>query len=248
MSRPEAFSFCHCCGTALGNGEFPRICSGCGHMQFHNPTPIGVLIQPVTDCKRIGVLTPIRGINPQRGKPALTGGFQEATDHGSEHAGAREIDEEVGRNVGLLRPDPDTLELLVSRAGGPFTPPGRRQNLVFSVNPEVIDIRIFDGFVPDEETMSIQYSWEPEVLAFNSHTYALAKYFEKYLKIKAPAHFLDQPRTSDMVIIGGTKTAIYDVPYDQPLLKDAGLWTVLLEQNGAPTTVTRQNGSWIQCQ
>lgn len=244
MTRPPAFSFCHCCGTGLGNGEFPRICSGCGHMQFHNPIPIGVLIQPVTDGTRTGVLTPIRGINPQRGRPALTGGFQEATDHGSEYAGAREIDEEVGANVGLPRPNPDTLELLVSRAGGPFTPPGLRQNLVFSVNPNVLHTSVFDRFVPDEETLELHYSWEPEILAFNSHTYAMAKYFERYHGIKAPAHFLDQPRTGDIVLNGNGGLEVYDVPYQQPRLGQ-GVWMVKIEQGTDQIGVIRRGEEWV---
>ncbi len=221
----DAHTFCSHCGTRYETSDWPRKCQNmaCGNLQFNNPTPIGVLLQTVTDGKRIGVLTPVRGHAPMIGHPAGTGGFQEVTDRSFEDTGSRETDEEIKCG----RPNVSHLELFHSRTCGPLRPVGKRQVLAFSVNRNPMRIEQFDGFVPDDETLSIEFSWKPRVLAFPTHTEALALYFQRFQGITPPAYYMDQPHTGDDVLSGNNVFTIYDIPYDQPALDD-GLWSVML--------------------
>ena len=221
MNSPH--TFCSCCGTRYPSSDWPRVCSNCNFMQFNNPTPIGVLLQTVTDGNRTGILTPIRGHAPMIGFPAETGGFQEVTDFSFEHTGCREFCEEI--RLGQI--NPDKCELLMSRLSGPLLPVGKRQSLVFSVNPVPLHIDAFDDFIPDAETSAIDFAWGPKALAFPTHTMALALYFKKYQGMSVPAHYLHQPSISDYVTDENDSYVIYDIPYDQPYL-DEGKWTVLI--------------------
>ena len=234
----EAHAHCHRCGTAYGNESWPRKCPGCGSEQYNNPTPIGVLLQTVTDGSRVGILTPIRGHAPMIGHPGGTGGFQEAADRSFRHSGCREYGEEIR----LGEPTEDECELLIDRTSGPHRPVGRRQTLVFSVNHTPVHISAYDAFVPDQETTAIDFSWKPRVLAFPTHTLALAIYFQKHQGMNPPSHLIDQPRTDDRLVDGRT---VYDVPYDQPLLH-AGIWTVLVGRplDTEAVSVIRRTGIW----
>lgn len=242
----EPHSHCHCCGTRYERkdpaSEWPKHCppnsGGCGNLQWFNPKPIAVLIQPVTDGKRIGVLTPIRGQDPMRGHPALTGGFQEGHDRSSEDAAARELREEI-RNERVREED---IELLCSRATGPLIAE-RRQNLVFGYTTRPVPISLFDGWEPDEETLAIDISWEPKVLAFPSHTYAMALYFRRHLSIEAPKAYFIQPHVGDPVFHGRGAPSVFDVPYIQRHLDD-GIWEVLFEEGGMPVKIRHHEGGW----
>jgi hypothetical protein len=225
--------------------EWPKRCTNecCRHLEWHHLNNIGVLMQTVTDGERIGILTPIRGHAPMIGFPAGTGGFQELEDHGSEHAGAREEWEEILRQLGLGMPDEEALEILCSRATGPLIV-GRRQNLVFSVNPDPMHVSVFAPFMADAETRAIEFSWGPRTMAFPSHTYALAKYFRKYHGMKVPEAHLVQPRTGDVVVTDDGPAVVFETPYAQPRLDD-GVWFVLLEDGGTPLAVVRRGKDWI---
>lgn len=249
MTDPQPQSHCHMCGKRYVafsvDSEWPKHCpkdephNGCGNMQWFNPKPIGVLIQPVSDGDRIGVLTPIRGGNPMRGHPALTGGFHEGWDQSSEDAGARELMEEIR----LARVSEDDIELLCSRSTGPFIAE-RRQNLVFGVNPQPVPLKLFDNWQPDDETLAIDISWAPRVLAFPSHTYAMAKYFQRYQGIQVPQSYLQQPRTGERIDRNGLMTTVFNVPYVQPDV-DRGVWHVEFEDRGIPIPVRHTDGKWI---
>ena len=233
------YSHCHHCGTPYENAEWPRKCPKCGDMRWHNPTPIGVLLQTVTDGTKIGVLTPVRGHGPQLGCEGLTGGFEEASDDGVDDAAIREYKEEIRHNI----PDRSKVELLLSRGSGPLYPPGRRQSLTFSVNPDPIHIDEFKNWEPDAETTALEFSWTPRVLAFPTHTLALAEYFRRYQGVNPPAHYIDQPRTNDLVMRGAKALPIYNVVYEQPLL-DNGIWRVQLSQDGPHVDISRIKGKW----
>ena len=240
----EPQSHCHRCGTAYvranADAEWPRKCPACGNLQWANPTPIGVMLQRVRDGDRIGVATPLRGHDPMRGHPGLTGGFHDIWDQGSQDAGSREIHEEIG----LPRlDDPDEAELLCTQSTGPFIP-GRRQNLVFSLSPAIVDVSAFDDWKPDAETMAMDFSWEPRVLAFPSHTRALSIYFQRHQAIEPPAHYVSQPRTGNTVHLATGGRTVFEVPYAQPTLDD-GVWQVLLVDAGtAPVGVVLRDGAW----
>lgn len=220
MTKNALHSHCHCCGTRYASPDWPRTCGSCGHTAYANPLPIGVLLQTVTDGDRTGILTPTRGIQPQRGYMALVGGHQEIPDEGSEGAALREMFEEIGMNL-----EADArLNPLCTRSTGPLMP-GMRQNLVFIVNENPVHISAFDGFEPNEETLEIHVSWAPQRLAFPSHTYALAQYFETYHGLREE-RYLIQPRIGALADNGETIT---NVIYHQPLLDCSSVWMVETE-------------------
>lgn len=244
--KPIPYSHCDACGKRFDDQtSWPRTCvvtdvDGCGRVRWHNPTPIGVLLQTVTDGKRLGILTPTRGNAPQRGLPGLVGGYQEAGDDGGDDAAMREYLEEIRRRMQGRRVD---LDIILSRASGPMEPPGSRQTLLFSVNHVPIHVDEFDDWQPDAETLAIDFSWEPRVLAFPTHTQALALYFLRFHEIEAPAAYMDQPRTGDRLVgLPGIDT-IHDVPYQQDLL-DEGFWSVTPAAGRAPVAVRRQHDAW----
>lgn len=240
----EPQSHCHRCGTryvdAIADNPWPRghrECPNCGVLNYFNPKPIGVMLQRVVDGQRIGIATPIRGHNPMRGYAAITGGFQDGYDQSCQDAGAREINEEV--KLPRVEGD-DDAEVIHTQATGPFIPE-RRQSLVFSLSPVIVPISVFDDFEPDAETLEMHYSWRPEVLAFPSHTKALARYFQRFHAMTPPEHYIAQPRTGDP--IGSHGVQIFEVPYHQPLLDD-GIWSVVVEDGGDPIAVRLVNGVW----
>jgi len=247
--KNEPQSHCHQCGTRYvrqqEENEWPKVCpldaGGCGNLQWFNPKPIAVLIQPVIDSNRIGVLTPVRGLNPMRGYPALTGGFQEGHDRSSEDGAARELWEEIRND----RVNEDDIQLLCSRSTGPMIPE-QRQNLVFGVARNPVPLSIFDGWEPDEETLSIEISWKPRVLAFPSHTYAMARYFQEYHGVKAPESYIMQPRTGDRIEKGKETQTVFNVPYLQPSL-DKDIWHVELEDKNGPVLVRHNGNRWEFC-
>jgi hypothetical protein len=240
-ARPFPYSHCHHCGTPYASAEWPRRCAGCGDLRWHNPTPIGVLLQTVTDGVRVGVLTPVRGHGPQLGCEGLTGGFEEASDDGVDDAATREYREEMHREDDVQR---ERLDILQSRGSGPMYPPGRRQSLTFSVNPVPVHVDEFRDWVPDAETTAIEFSWEPRVMAFPTHTLALATYFRKYQGVEAPPQYFDQPITGDAVRHEHGRFPVFNVVYEQPLLDD-GLWRVQLEQDGGHVTIARDGDEWV---
>lgn len=240
--KPFPYSHCHHCGTPYPDAEWPRKCTGCSDMRWHNPTPIGVLLQTVTDGTRIGILTPVRGHGPQLGCEGLTGGFEEATDDGVDDAAMREYREEIHRENDVDRAD---LVIIRSRGSGPMYPPGKRQSLTFSVNPVPVHVDAFRNWVPDAETTAIEVSWEPRVLAFPTHTLALAEYFRRFQGVEAPAPYFDQPLTGDNAVDdNGVYYPVYNVVYEQPDL-DEGLWRVQLEENGRHVRVRRKGDDWL---
>ena len=70
----EAHSHCHHCGTRYERkdegSEWPKRCpphaGGCGNLQWFNPKPIAVLIQPVVDGEFLG---PVRELTIVPGPP-----------------------------------------------------------------------------------------------------------------------------------------------------------------------------------
>lgn len=240
------YSHCHRCGGVMvpmvEGEEWPKICPqkqtdptrGCLNVEFANPNPIGVMLQTVTDGERIGILTPVRGHAPMAGRPALTGGFQEMRDRSMQDAGARETHEEVGLPQVAKR----DIVALDTRATGPFIR-GRRQILFFGVNLDPVHISAYDGFVPDKETREIQFSWRPRLLAFPSHTYMMALYFQIYQNVESASHFMHQPQTGDML----EGREIFDIPYDQPRFDD-GIWEVTMEEGGSPVGVVPDGAGW----
>jgi len=98
-------TYCSYCGTQFPAPlAYPRTCPACQIQIWANPIPVTVVLVPIVDGDRTGLLVVRRAIPPQIGKLGLVGGFLE--EHESwQHGGAREVREETGVIV-----DPARLE------------------------------------------------------------------------------------------------------------------------------------------
>ena len=162
MARDD---FCNNCGTAYADtAEYPRTCPGCACMVWANPVPVVVLLVPVKDGVRTGLLTVRRAI-PPAGELAFVSGFMERGESWQQSA-ARELEEEAGVTV-----DPDELRPLHFVS----TPDGATV-LLFATAPE-INAEDMPPFVPNDEASERRVIFECEPLAFPLHNEVASKYF-----------------------------------------------------------------------
>lgn len=162
MARDD---FCNSCGTGYADiTSYPRTCLECGHMVWANPSPVVVLLVPVKDGPRTGLLTVRRAIPPV-GKLAFVSGF---IDRGEtwEQSAARELLEEAGVTV-----EPDDLRPLHFVS----TPDGATV-LLFATAP-AINAEDMPPFVPNEEASERKVIFDCEPLAFPLHNEVATKFF-----------------------------------------------------------------------
>jgi len=170
---PVRDTFCSFCGTKYPEPlTYPRTCPSCATMVWANPIPVAVVLVPVIDDARTGLLVIRRAIPPQIGKLALVGGFVE--EHEAWNAGgAREVREESGVHV-----DAD-LE--------PFwfvsTTPKPNRVLLFGV-AKPVEVGALPPFAGDHETSERGLVYGPdglgEVFAFDLHAEAARRYFARH--------------------------------------------------------------------
>lgn len=170
--RYERDAFCSSCGTAFANKQtYPRICGACGFQVWANPIPVSVVLVPVIKDGQTGLLVVRRGIEPGKGRLALTGGFLE--EHETwQQGGAREIFEEAGVKV-----ETSTLE--------PFwytsTEPRPNRVLLFSIAKDM-PITELGAFTVNSEVPERGLIFGPEgleeIFAFGLHVAAVRKFFE----------------------------------------------------------------------
>ena len=164
-------AFCSSCGTRFVEvSSYPRTCSSCGMQLWANPIPVAVVLLPITDRDRTGLLVVRRAI-PPIGALALVGGFVE--EHESWQAcGARELHEEA--NVVI---DPAALAPLWFASSEPR--PDRL--LVFGLAP-AIAIADLPPFVANSEALERGVIFGPGdaagVLGFSLHIAAAQRYFD----------------------------------------------------------------------
>ncbi|MFC3899027.1 NUDIX domain-containing protein [Lentzea rhizosphaerae] len=162
MARDD---FCNSCGTRYAEKDgYPRTCGGCGHVVWANPVPVVVLLVPVKDGERTGLLTVRRAIPPV-GELAFVSGFMDYGESWQQSA-ARELEEEAGVPV-----DPDGLRPLHFVS----TPDGGTV-LLFASAP-AIRVEDLPPFVPNDEASErkVIFEWEP--LAFPLHDDVASRYF-----------------------------------------------------------------------
>lgn len=167
-------TFCSYCGTRFADPTtYPRMCTACGAQTWANPIPVAVVLLPVTDGARTGLLVVRRAIPPV-GKLALVGGFIEEHEAWQVCA-ARELREETGVAI-----DPGALEPLWFASSAPR--PDRV--LLFSLAP-AIDASALPPFIPSAEVSQRGIWFGPgaggpdDQLGFPLHAEAARAYFQR---------------------------------------------------------------------
>ena len=169
--RPVRDTFCSYCGTAYASPlAYPRTCAHCKTTVWANPVPVSVVLVPVQDAGRTGLLVVRRAIEPAAGKLALVGGFLEAHETWQQ-GGAREVREETGLVI-----DPAPLVPLWFAS----STPRHDRVLLFSIAPPV-DATTLPPYVRDAETSERGLVFGPdgldEVFAFSLHVEAARRFF-----------------------------------------------------------------------
>jgi len=168
---PVKDSYCSYCGTAYALPlRYPRTCTACKTQVWSNPIPVSVVLVPVVQNGRTGLLVVRRAIEPKIGKLGIVGGFLEDTETCAE-GGVREIVEETGVVV-----DARTLS--------PFwftsTEPRPNRVLLFSI-AEPIDASRLGTFTQNKETSERGLVFGPggldAVFAFPLHAEAARRFF-----------------------------------------------------------------------
>lgn len=157
----------HCtyCGVAHTDAGWPKTCSGCARTTWKNPTPVAVMLLPVTAPRGLVVIR--RGIEPNKGKLALPGGYVD-WEESWQAAGARELREETGVEV-----DPGAIELF-----DVHSPPNGRTVLIFGLAEPVAReaLPAFDGTDETDERTIIDGASE---MAFPLHTQVVEAFFAR---------------------------------------------------------------------
>lgn len=173
-------TFCSYCGTRFAEpAGYPRTCAACGAQTWANPTPVAVVLVPVVDGERTGLLVVRRAIPPV-GRLALIGGFIEEHESWQECA-AREVREEA-----CVELEPAKLEPLWYASSEPW--PNRI--LLFSLAP-ALRANELPPFVPNDEASERGIIFGPEgveELAFPLHAEAARRYFASR-SIRGPVGF-----------------------------------------------------------
>jgi ADP-ribose pyrophosphatase YjhB (NUDIX family) len=162
---------CNYCGTKYEPPlAYPRTCTSCKTQVWANPIPVSVVLVPIVDHARTGILVVRRAIQPQLGKLGIVGGFLE--EHESwQHGGARETREETGVII-----DPTKLTPLWFASSEPK--PNRL--LLFSVAPP-LSVDALPPFAANTETSERGLVFGPggleDVFAFSLHVEAAKRYF-----------------------------------------------------------------------
>lgn len=166
-------TFCSYCGRSFeGVTGYPRTCAGCKTTLWANPLPVSVVLVPILHPSGRGLLVIRRGIEPQKGKLALVGGFLE--EHETwQVGGAREVMEECAVKVDAARLEPMWFT---------STAPRPNRVLLFSIAP-ALDAASLDPYVPDHETLERGVVFGPggldDVFAFPLHAEAARRYFAR---------------------------------------------------------------------
>ncbi|ARQ67652.1 NUDIX domain-containing protein [Streptomyces marincola] len=156
----------HCpfCGVGYAaDAAWPRDCPGCGETHWANPLPVAVVLLPVLEGERRGLVVVRRDIEPCRGELALPGGYMELGETW-EQAAVRELGEETG-----LTASPAEVTLFDVRTGD-------HTLNVFALLPPVAA-----GTLPPPAATPEATEWlvltAPAPLAFPTHTAVVESWF-----------------------------------------------------------------------
>lgn len=162
-------SHCSYCGAKFPEqSKYPRKCFQCYQDTFSNPFPTVVAAIRVWDPekqgkdRRWGVLLQKRNINPKKDKWGLMGGYMEgSTLETWQEATSRETMEEVGLSI------PPQSFNLVDAVSQPI-----QVGYVLLLRSIAIPIIYWEQikFKPNDEVSEIVIAYEPQELAFDTHT------------------------------------------------------------------------------
>ncbi|MGH3145963.1 MAG: NUDIX hydrolase [Rubrobacter sp.] len=157
FSPTEPFRFCPADGTKLearGGGSRGAVCPTCGRSWYRSSSPaVGAAI--VQDGR---VLVTVRGIEPEKGKMDLPGGFVEAGEHPRD-ALAREAREELGVEV-EVEERPMLLAVHTYGADGEYVLAIGFRARISSGEPSPADDVAELRWVPKEEIDALNFAWE----------------------------------------------------------------------------------------
>jgi ADP-ribose pyrophosphatase YjhB (NUDIX family) len=163
--------FCSYCGAKYALPLiYPRKCSACTTTVWSNPVPVSVVLVPVFDRNREGLMVIRRGIEPHVGKIALLGGFLE--DHESwQQGGAREVLEETGLVIDVASIEPLWFS---------STEPRPNRVLLFGICAP-LDRATLPAFAANQETKERGIVFGPsglsDIFAFPLHVRAAERFF-----------------------------------------------------------------------
>jgi len=174
---PPRDRFCHACGAAFADVErYPRRCGACHTVVWANPAPVAVVLVPIVDGDRTGLLVVRRAVAPHVGRLALVSGFLEA--HETWQVGAaREVAEETGVVI-----DAAALTLIDAVSTSPRSDPLLRfDRLLLFASAPPLPAAALPPFTPDPETSARGLVFGPggldELLAFPLHAAAARRWF-----------------------------------------------------------------------
>ncbi len=156
FTATEPYRFCPADGTKLGE---PRASGGvscplCGRSWYRNSSPaVGAAI-----VEGDRVLVTVRGIEPEKGRMDLPGGFVEVGEHPRD-ALAREAQEELGVEV-EVEERPMLLAIHTYGAGGEYVLAIGFRARIISGEPSPADDVAGIRWVSEEEIDALDFAWE----------------------------------------------------------------------------------------
>jgi len=161
----QKISHCSFCGQPFAADQaWPRTCAACHNITFLNPTPVAVMLVPVDN----GLLLIRRGIEPNKGKLALPGGFVDLGESW-QAAGAREVLEETGIQI-----DPSLIHIFAVHST-----PNNASILIFGLAAPMLAASLPPFTVTNETTERVIIT-APTELAFPLHTQVMREFFAQH--------------------------------------------------------------------
>lgn len=158
---------CSYCGFRfVEQVKWPRQCGNCNMESYSNPLPVVITLLILAQDNKRGLIIQQRGIAPEVGGWALTGGYMNEGESWQE-AISREVFEELG-----FETSPEDFQLLEV-----VHSINKEQVLIMSLCTKYVTSMEEVPFVPNQEVIDLQVIYEPMTLAFPTHSDLVNKFF-----------------------------------------------------------------------